>query len=338
NAEFVLGSDLKEFEKEFAGFCESQYSVGVSSGMDALIIALKALGMGPGDEVITVPNTFIATVEAISHAGAKPVFVDASEEDYNIDPALIENKITGKTRAIIPVHLFGQPADMDKIMDIARKNGLFVIEDACQAHGARYGGRRVGTFGEIGAFSFYPGKNLGAYGDGGAVVTSNKELYEKMRILRSHGESGKNRHDIIGATNRLDNLQAAVLRVKLKYLDKWNSMRAGNAAIYREYLRSLDVIVPREISGRQHVYHLFVIRVKDRGKVTKALSERGVAFGIHYPKPVHLQEAYKFLGHSKGDFPVSEMLADEIISLPMFPELTEKQIKYVCDSIRYALE
>jgi len=328
NADFILGNDLKDFESEFAQFCGSKYSVGVSSGTDAIIIALKALGIGDGDEVITVPNTFIATVEAISIAGATPVFVDVSD-DFNINPFLIEEKINKKTKAIIPVHLFGQPANMKEIERIAEKHGLFIIEDACQAHGAEFEGKKAGTFGTIGCFSFYPSKNLGAYGDGGAVVTDDKLLYEKMLSMRSHGEVEKNRHDILGCTNRLDNLQAAILRVKLKYLDSWNEKRRHNAMLYRKYLEDLDLELPLEMENRKHVYHLYVIKIGNRDMVRKRLSKKGIETGVHYPVPVHLQEAYSFMGHRRGDFPVVEGNAGRILSLPMFPELTEEQIQYI---------
>jgi len=338
NAAFILGEELEKFEKEFAEFCNAKYSIGVSSGTDALIIALRALNVGYGDEVITTPNTFIATAEAISIVGARPVFVDVSNEDYNINVDLIEEKITEKTKAIIPVHLFGQPVAISSVLDIAKKYNLFVVEDACQAHGAEFEGKKVGTFGEVGCFSFYPGKNLGAYGDGGVVVTDNEELYKKMVLLRSHGEAEKNKHEIIGSTNRLDNLQAGILGVKLKYLNEWNRKRRENASIYREYLSGLKVVAPEELEGRKHVYHLFVIRVKNRDKVREELLSRGVATGIHYPTPIHLQSAYKFLDYKNGDFPVSEKMAEEILSLPMFPELTEDQIKYVCNLLKEVID
>jgi len=338
NAAFILGEELEKFEKEFAEFCNVKYSVGVSSGTDALIIALRALNIGYGDEVITTPNTFIGTAEAISIVGAKPVFVDVSNEDYNINVDLIEEKITEKTKAVIPVHLYGQSVAISSVLDIAKKNNLFVIEDACQVHGAEFEGKKVGAFGEVGCFSFYPGKNLGAYGDGGAVVTDNEELYKKMILLRSHGELEKNRHRIIGSTNRLDNLQAGILRIKLKHLNEWNEKRRQNAAFYRKYLNGMDLIVPQELEGRKHVYHLFVIRVKNRDKIRKGLFDRGIDTGIHYPVPIHLQEAYRFLGYRKGDFPVSENVAEEILSLPMFPELKEEQIKYVCNSLKEVID
>jgi len=337
NTAFNLGQDLRDFEEEFADFCNAKYSVGVSSGTDALIIALRALNIGPGDEVITVPNTFVATVEAISLAGAAPVFVDIKNDDFNIDTSLIEEKISKKTKAIIPVHLFGQPANMKEITGIAKKHDLYVIEDACQAHGAEFENKKAGTFGSIGAFSFYPGKNIGAYGDGGAVITDDEALYEKMYSMRSHGESEKNIHDIIGSTNRLDNLQAAVLRVKLKYLEGWNESRRNNARLYKKYLRDLELELPEEIGNRKHVYHLYVIKVNNRDKIREKLFERGVATGIHYPVPIHLQPAYDFLGYKKGDLPVAEETANSILSLPMFPELTEEQIKYICSSLMEVL-
>jgi len=331
---FILGSELEKFEMEFGEFCEARYSVGVSSGIDALIIALRALNIGYGDEVITTPNTFIATAEAISLAGARPVFVDINEEDYNINVNLIKEKITDRTKAIIPVHLFGQPANIRGVINIASGNNLFVVEDACQAHGATFEGKKVGTFGNVGCFSFYPAKNLGAYGDGGAVITNDEVLFRKMFSMRSHGEIKKNKHEIIGSTNRLDNLQAGILRIKLKHLKEWNNRRRYNASIYRKYLTGIKAVIPQELEGREHVYHLFVIRVKNRDKVRGELFDRGIATGIHYPTPIHLQSAYRFLGYKEGDFPVSEMVAREILSLPMFPELSENQIKYVCDSIR----
>ena len=334
NTAFNLGEDLEKFEEEFAQYCNVKYSVGVSSGTDAIIIALKALEICTGDEVITAPNSFIATAEAISLAGATPVFVDINKDDFNIDPSKIDEKITKKTKVILPVHLYGQPSNIKEIIKIAKKYNLFVVEDACQAHGAEFESKKIGTFGEVGCFSFYPGKNLGAYGDGGAVITDNEELYNKMVLLRSHGEIEKNKHEIIGSTNRLDNLQAGILRVKLKYLNEWNRKRRKNASIYRKYLNDLKVIIPKEFKGRRHVYHLFVIRVRNRDEVRKKLSDRGIGTGIHYPTPIHLQNAYKFLEYKKGDFPVSEKVADEILSLPMFPELSEEQIKYVCDSLK----
>jgi len=334
NSAFILGEELDGFEKEFAEFCDAKYAVGVSSGTDAITIALRSLNIGYGDEVITVPNTFIATAEAISLTGARPVFVDINEEDYNINIGLIEEKITERTKAIIPVHLFGQPADIKGVMDIAASNNLFVIEDACQAHGAEFKNKKVGTFGEVGCFSFYPGKNLGAYGDGGAAVTNDEEIYRKILAMRSHGEVEKNQHEVIGSTNRLDNLQAGILRVKLKYLNEWNDKRRENASIYRKYLSDMELIVPEELEERKHVYHLFIIRVKNRDKVRERLFNRGIATGIHYLIPIHLQNAYKFLGYKEGDFQVSEKVAKEILSLPMFPELTEDQIKYVCNSLK----
>lgn len=334
NTAFNLGEDLRKFEEEFAQYCNVKYSVGVSSGTDAIIIALKALEIYTGDEVITVPNTFIATAEAISLAGATPMFVDINEDDFNIDPSKIEEKITEKTKVILPVHLYGQSSNIKKIIKIAKKYNLFIVEDACQAHGAEFEGKKVGTFGNIGCFSFYPGKNLGAYGDGGAVVTNDEKIYRKMLSMRSHGEVEKNKHEIIGSTNRLDNLQAGILRVKLKYLNEWNEKRRENALIYRKYLSGTELIIPEELEGRKHVYHLFVIRVKNRDKVRKELSNRGIATGIHYPTPIHLQKAYDFLGYKEGDFPVSEKVSKEILSLPMFPELSENQIKYICNSLK----
>lgn len=337
NTAFILGDELKQFEAEFAYFIGSKYCVGVSSGIDALIIALKALGIKNGDEVITVPNTFIATAEAISLAGAKPVFVDVDEKDFNIDINKIEEKITDNTKAILPVHLFGQPADMTEIKALAGKYNLFVVEDSCQSHGAEYNNKKVGTFGDIGCFSFYPGKNLGAYGDGGVVVTDDEVLYKTMLLMRSHGEGEKNKHEIIGSTNRLDNLQAAILRIKLRYLDGWNEKRINNALIYNKYLRNLDIKLPATLEERKHVYHLYVIRVKERDRVREELNLNGISTGIHYPTPIHLQNAYKFLGYKEGDYPIAEKISNEIISLPIFPELSEEQISNIADNLNLIL-
>ena len=332
---FAGGPFVAQFEKKFAAFCHTQYAIGVGSGTDALWLALLGLGIGPGDEVITVPDTFIATAEAISYCGAKPVFVDVEEKTYNMNPSLLEAAITPKTKAIIPVHLFGQMADMDPIMEIAGKHGLFVIEDACQAHGAEYKGKMAGSIGDAGAFSFYPGKNLGAYGEAGAVVTNNTELDKKIRILRDHGQAKKYYHDLVGWNARMDGIQGAVLSVKLKYLPSWNKDRRKNAKVYDDLFGNIQgVVPPREVSRAKHVYHIYAIRVQNRDALIGALAERDIHCGIHYPIPLHLQEAYHSLGLGKGSFPVSEKVQAEFVSLPMFPELTREQIDYAAGEIK----
>jgi len=331
---FILGKAVTDFEEKFARYCETKHCIGVNSGTSALILALRALGIGEGDEVIIPANTFIATAEAISLVGAKPVLVDVEEKSYNLDPQKLEEAITPKTTAVIPVHLYGQPADMDPVLEIAQKRGLFVIEDACQAHGALYKGKKTGSLAVAGCFSFYPGKNLGAYGEGGAVTTNRDEIAEKIRMLRDHGSAKKYHHQIIGNNCRLEGIQGAVLSVKLAHLDEWNEKRRKNADLYREYLRETDVKLPQQMPYATHVYHLFVVRVKQREKLIEFLRGKGVFTGIHYPIPIHLQNAYSFLGYKKGSFPVTEECADEILSLPMFAELTEEQIKYTTDCIK----
>ncbi len=332
---YILGDEVEKFEQEFADYCETKYCVGVASGTDALILCLKALDIGTGDEIITVPNTFIATAFAISAVGAKPVFVDCDKETYNINIDKIEEKITSKTKAIIPVHLYGQPADMDPILKLAKKYNLFIIEDACQAHGARYKGKRVGGFGDINAFSFYPGKNLGAYGDGGAITTDNENLAKKIRMLRNYGQEVKYHHLIKGTNSRLDAIQAAVLRIKLKYLDEWNQKRREHAQKYNELLSNINVNIelPKQLENVESVYHLYVIRVKKRNELLKYLVDKEIFAGVHYPVSIHLQPAYKNLNYKKGDFPITEKYCKEIISLPMFPDLKEEEIEYICKEI-----
>lgn len=335
---FVGGAFVAAFEEDFAAFCESRYAIGVGSGTEALWLSLLALGIGAEDEVITVPSTFMATAEAISHCGATPVFVDVEDGTYTMDPAALRAAITSRTKAIIPVHLFGQPADMEPILEVAREHGLFVIEDACQAHGARYKGRRVGTLGELGCFSFYPGKNLGAFGDAGAVVTNNPEFREKIRILRDHGQVQKYRHSMIGWNSRMDGIQAAVLRIKLRSLHAGNESRRTHAAHYDRLFQGVEqVLPPREAWYSRHVYHLYAIRVADRAEVMRVLDAKGIGYGIHYPIPVHLQEAYRGLGYVAGSFPVAERCAREFISLPMFPELTPAQVELVAEAVREAV-
>ena len=333
---FILGEYVEKLEKSFAKYCRSRYCIAVNSGTSALYLALKALGIGYGDEVITVPNTFIATAEAISMCGATPVFVDIDEKTYNIDVEKIEAAITEKTKAIIPVHLYGQCADMDRINEIAEEYNISVIEDACQAHGAEYKGKKAGSLGIAAAFSFYPGKNLGAYGDAGAVVTNNEDIAERIKLLRDHGSKKKYYHEIIGGNFRMDAIQGAVLSIKLRYLDKWNNLRRENAKIYNEYLEDLDkIILPYELDHAKHVYHLYVIRTKKRDELQEFLNDNKIITGIHYPIPIHLQKAYKNLGYSEGDFPVAERIATEILSLPMFPELSHKEIEYITKKIKY---
>ena len=334
NSAFIGGSFLEQFETNFAKFCEVNNCIGVGNGTDAIFIALKSLGIGQGDEVITAANSFIATSEAISLTGARVVFCDVNENNYNIDTGLIEDKITKKTKAIIPVHLYGQPADMDKIMEIAEKYSLSVVEDCAQAHGARYNGKRVGTFGIASCFSFYPGKNLGAYGDGGAIMTNDKVLADKMRMFANHGRSEKYNHEFEGVNSRLDGIQAAILSVKLKHLEEWNSKRNKNAGIYNEKLKNIEnIITPVITEDRVHVFHLYVIRLKERDRLKKFLADNNIFCGIHYPIALPNLKAYKYLGHKPEDFPVSSKLQGEILSLPMFPELTEEKIEYVANRI-----
>ena len=335
---FAGGPFVEQFEKEFARFCNCAHAVGVGSGTDALWLPLLALGVGIGDEVITVPSTFIATAEAISFCGATPVFVDIEERTYNMNPRLLESAITQKTKAIIPVHLFGQPVDMDPIMEIARKHNLYVIEDACQAHGSEYKGNKAGSMGDAAAFSFYPGKNLGAYGEGGAVVTNNAELAKIMKMFRDHGQSQKYYHGIIGWNARLDGLQGSILSAKLRHLDRWNDARRNHAHTYTKLLSGADgVITPYEADYAKHVYHIYAIRVKDRDTLISRLAERDIFCGIHYPVPVHLQQAYSSLGLGKGSFPIAEKCAEEFVSLPMFAELTGEQVEYVAQTIKELL-
>lgn len=332
NTAFILGKKVQDFEESFAEFCNSKYAIAVNSGTSALHLALLIKGIKEGDEVITVPNTFIATAEAISYCGATPIFVDIDPKTYNIDVTKIESVITNKTKAILPVHLYGQPADMDKIMEIAKKHNLEVIEDCCQSHGAEYKGKRI-PVSSIGCFSFYPGKNLGAYGEGGAVVTDDKEIAEKIKILRDHGQEKKYYHKYIGYNYRMDGFQGAVLGVKLKQLDKWTELRRKAAKRYNELLKDV-VETPFEYPDNRHVYHLYVVRVKQREELIEFLNKEGIASGLHYPVPLHMQEAYSFLNIKKGTYPVTEKYTKEIVSLPMYPEITNDQINSVCDHIK----
>jgi dTDP-4-amino-4,6-dideoxygalactose transaminase len=331
---YILGRELSLFEEEFASYCEATCAVGVDSGTSALELALRAYAIGPGDEVITAANTFIATALAISYTGATPVLVDADPVTYTIDVARLELAITPRTRAIIPVHLYGHPADMDPIVELARRRGLVVIEDACQAHGARYKGKRVGSLGHAAAFSFYPGKNLGAYGDGGIVVTNDDRVADTLRLLRNYGQRQKYQHEVRGYNRRLDTLQAAVLRVKLRYLDAWNAARRAHARLYRRLLGPSGATLPQQAEYAESVWHLYVIQSADRGALRARLADQAIATGIHYPIPIHLQPAYRDLGYQRGAFPIAERLANRILSLPMYAEVTPDLIESVARAIR----
>jgi dTDP-4-amino-4,6-dideoxygalactose transaminase len=329
-----LGPNVQALEEEFAAYCGTKYSVGIGSGTDAIFIALLAAGIQRGDAVITTPHTFFATAEAIYHAGAVPVFADIDETSFNIDPEQIKRKITSKTKAVIPVHMYGQPADMNPILDIAKQYNLRVIEDACQAHGAEYSGKRCGTLGNAGCFSFYYTKNLGAYGEGGIITTDSEEIAERARQIRNHGHKSKYEHVFIGYNSRLDEIQAAVLRIRLKHLEEYNEARRAIAKRYYEQLSGLPLTLPAEDNGRRHVYHLYVVRSKERDALQQFLTDAGIGTGIHYKNPVHLQEACKRFGFKKGDFPITEGVCDEILSLPIYPELNDEQIEYITANIK----
>jgi len=339
---FILGEEVSAFEEEFSHYCGVRYGVGVDSGTSALHLALKAAGIAEGDEVITVANSFIATALAISRTGAKPLFVDIDPDSYTMDPNALEDllkrrKAKGgrqKIKAVIPVHLYGHPAEMDAILDLADRYNLGVIEDACQAHGAEYQGRRTGSFGLLGCFSFYPTKNLGGYGDGGMVVTDDKKLNEKLRLLRCYGEKKKYHHIVKGGNSRLDEIQAAILRVKLRYLDQKNEERRKRTQIYGRMLEGTGVRPPVEREKARHVYHLFVIRTKKRNSLQAFLKEKGIETLIHYPIPIHLQEAFKELGYGRGDLPLTERYSGEILSLPFFPEMKQSEMEEVTEGIR----
>ena len=353
---FVLGDKVKEFESKLAIYCGTKYCIGVNSGTDALVLSLRALGIGYGDEVITVPNTFIATAAAISLTGAYPQFVDIHPDYYTMSPERLEEFLkkravydksqdcyvddtTGKRiRAVIPVHLYGQPCDMDSILQISREYHLKAVEDACQAHGARYKGRRVGSIGDIGTFSFYPGKNLGAYGDGGAVVTDDPEIVYRIGMLRDHGSPEKYVHKYIGVNSRLDSIQAAILIVKLKYLDEWNENRRSISMLYSELLKNVDgIVTPKAAPYVEHVWHLYVIRVKNRDMVQRVLRDREISTNIHYPIPIHLQQAYSLLGLNKGSFPFTEDYSQTVLSIPIYAELERDQIEYIVHALKEAV-
>lgn len=329
-----LGENVKGIEREFADFCGVKHGIGVSDGTAALHVILRALEIGSGDEVITPAHTFIATAEAIALAGARPVFVDIDPETYLMDVSAVEAKITARTKAILPVHLYGQMVDMAQLAAIATRHGIKLIEDACQAHGAQRAGRLAGSLGDAAAFSFYFSKNLGAYGEGGFISTNDDGLAQKMRMLRDHGSERRYYHDAIGSNWRLDEIQAAVLRAKLPHLNNWNAARRDHAALYGELLRDTPVITPIVARDNQHVFHLYVIRAPERDALQAWLKERGIGTGIHYPVPIHLQNAFSYLGYHPGDLPVTERAVGEILSLPMYAELTEEQIIYVADAIK----
>ena len=335
---FTMGPELTEFEAAFAAFCGVDYCAGVSSGTDAVRLALQAVGVGPGDEVIVPVNTFMATAEAVSHCGATPVFVDCEPDTANLDPARVADAVTSRTAAIVPVHLYGQPADMEGIGRIADECGLPLVEDACQAHGALFKGRPCGSLGATAAFSFYPGKNLGALGDGGAVVTSDAAANRAVRLLRNHGEETKSVHEAIGYCNRLHNLQAGILLAKLPYLSGWNDDRREAAARYDDMLSAVVGVAPLERRDDvEHVYHLYVVFVEGRDEVRASMANNGVQTGVHYPVPLHLQPAYAHLGHAPGDFPVAEAMAPRILSLPMYPQITCEQQEYVIATLAAAV-
>ena len=337
-AAFVGGAALKDFEEDFARYIGASHVVGVGNGTDALQLALRAAGIGEGDEVITAANTFVASVEAIVLAGARPVLVDMDPDTYHLDLTRLEEAISPRTRAIMPVHLYGDPVDMDPVLEIAKRKGILVIEDAAQAHGARYKDRPCGSMGDLAGFSFYPGKNLGAYGDGGAVGTQSEEFAKKVRQIGDHGSLKKYVHEVLGTNSRLDAMQAKVLRIKLRHLETWNEGRRRAAAGYRERLGSLEALrLPIEREGHLPVYHLYVIRSNQVESIDAALNEAGIGFGYHYPTPVHLQPPFQQLGYSLGDLPESEQGAKEILSLPMFPELTDSQLDEVCEAVKSAL-
>jgi dTDP-4-amino-4,6-dideoxygalactose transaminase len=331
---YILGPEVKELEKEIAEYCGTKNGIGVANGTDALLLVLKAWGIGPGDEVITSPFTFFASAEVISQVGATPVFVDVEPETLNIDVKLLESKINERTKAIIAVHIFGQMADMDSLMQLANKHNLLVLEDACQAIGAEYKGRKAGSIGHAGCFSFFPTKNLGGYGDGGMIVTDDATLAEKIRVLRAHGSKVKYHHTDIGYNSRLDEIQAAILRVKFPHLDNWNDARREKARLYTSWLNGTAYITPCEAPEQKHVFHLYILRSKKREAVMKELQQRGISTAIYYPVPLHLQEVYSSLGYRLGDMPVAEQATQEAFAIPLFPELTKEQMEYIVATLK----
>lgn len=338
DARYILGQEVADFEAQFAEYCGTSHCVGMANGTEAIHMALRALDIGPGDEVITAGNSFAATAFAIAYAGAEAVFVDIDPRDFNLDASLIESAITDKTKAIIPVHLFGQPARMKEIMEIARRHDLKVIEDSAQAHGAELDGQRCGSFGDIGCFSFYPGKNLGAFGDGGAVVTNDPELAERLRLLRNYGQKQKNRHDTLGFNCRLDTLQACVLLSKMQHIEKWTEQRRQVAAWYREELKDADLLLPQAHEDSRHVYHLFVIRTRQRERLMASLAEQNIHTGIHYPNPLSTAGSFQDAPTIPMGLPVCTEVANEIVSLPMFPDMTREQVQRVCVALEQVIQ
>src|SRR5579872_3469117 len=333
SCQFVLGHEVANFEQEFAAYCGASECIGLNSGTSALHLALLAAGVGPGDEVITVPFTFVASVAAVLYAGARPVLVDIDPRSFTMDPAAIESAITPRTKVILPVHLYGQTANMDPILEIARRHNLIVIEDAAQAHGAKYKGRPTGSIGDIGCFSFYPAKNLGAYGEGGAVTTNNPNYAKQIRRLRDWGQEGKYRHVLRGFNYRMEGFQGAILRVKLRHLEKWTERRRAIAQTYNQLLSDMNVETPAEMPWARHVYHVYSVRSKERDALQAALLAEGIQTAVHYALPAHLQPAYADLGYSKGDLPESEKAAEEVLALPVYPELTDAQVRLVAQAI-----
>lgn len=335
NTAFILSDEMKTFENEFAAYCGAKHGIGVANGTEALFLALLAVGIGQGDEVIVPANTFVATAAAVSHTGATPVFVDCDPSDYCIDVKKISQAITSRTKAIMPVHLYGHPANMNAILEIAKQNGLKVIEDCAQAHGTLYNGKHAGTFGDAAGFSFYPSKTLGAYGDAGIILTNSDEVCDKLKLLRDNGRTSWYEHSIIGYNSRLDGIQAAILRIKLKHLDEYVQLRRAHAEHYKELLSNVSgAILPAENSYAKHSYYVFVIRTNNRDIVMAKLKEKGCGCGIHYPLPLHLQPAYAFLGGKVGDCPVAELYAGQIMSIPMFPELTKQQVIEAASAVK----
>jgi len=331
--QYILGPKVEEFEKAVAEYCGVKYAVGVANGTDALVLTLDAIGVGPGDEVITSPFTFYASAESISRLGAKPVFVDIDPRTYNLVAGQIESKITPRTKAIIPVHIFGQPAEMDTINEIASRHGIKVIEDACQAIGAEYRGRKVGSLGDAACFSFFPSKNLGGAGDGGIVVTDNEELAARVRMLRQHGSTRKYYHGLVGYNSRLDALQAVILSVKLKYIDKWNDARKEKASYYNELFAGTGIVTPLALDHVSHVYHLYIIRVPNRGEIESALKLQSIGCGVYYPVPLHLQDVYQDLGYKDGDLPVCEEASRQTLAIPLYPELKTEDMQKIADLV-----
>ncbi len=337
HAKFIMGPEVKTFEEQVAQYCGAKSAVGVASGTDALLLSLRACGVGPGDEVITTGFTFFATAGVISRLGAIPVYVDVDPDTYNIDPHKIQKKITAKTKAIMPVHLYGQCADMDPIMEVANKHKLMVVEDAAQAIGAKYKGKKAGAIAHFGCFSFFPSKNLGAAGDGGMIVTNDPKMDELLRMLRVHGAKPKYYHSLVGYNSRLDTLQAAILSVKLKYLDRWTQKRREHAEAYNRAFENSSIITPKEEDFNYHIYHQYTIAVKGRDKLREILKEKQIGHDVYYPVPLHLQECYKHLGYREGDLPVTEQKSREVISIPIYPEMTAEEQNYVIDTVKAAV-